>query len=173
MLVLVDVPLGVFDDDDGVIDHQAGGESDAKKGQRIDGEAKGLMKAKVPISDTGIVTAGIMVARQSSRKRKITMMTMMTASSSVLTTSFMESPTTVVVSKAITYLMPGGNDFESSMQGGLGSLVDFQRIGVGELLHADADGFVPAVQKVGVVAFRADFGAPNIFELHDAVCACS
>ena len=29
-----------------------------------------FMKAKVPISETGIVTAGMMVARQSSRKRK-------------------------------------------------------------------------------------------------------
>src|SRR5215472_9710943 len=62
-----------------------------------------LMKAKVPISDTGIVTAGMIVARQSRRKKKITAMTITIASSSVVTTSFTESPTTVVVSKAITY----------------------------------------------------------------------
>jgi hypothetical protein len=37
---------------------------------------KSLMKAKVPISETGMVTAGMMVARQSSRKRKMTAMTM-------------------------------------------------------------------------------------------------
>src|SRR5205807_10503188 len=73
-----------------------------------------LIKANVPMSDTGIVTAGIMVARQSSRKKKITTMTMTTASSSVVTTSLTESPTTVVVSKAITYFMPGGNDFDNS-----------------------------------------------------------
>ena len=89
-----------------------------------------LMKAKVPISETGMVTAGMMVARQSSRKRKITMMTMITASSSVVTTSRTESPTTVVVSKAMTYLMPGGNDFESSTQRGLGGFIHFQRVGV-------------------------------------------
>src|SRR5258708_21867262 len=75
---------------------------------------KTLMKAKVPISETGIVTAGITGARQSSRKKKMTMITMITASSSVVTTSFTESPTTVVVSNAITYLMPGGNDLASS-----------------------------------------------------------
>ena len=39
-----------------------------------------LMKAKVPMSETGMVTAGMMVARQSCRKRKMTMMTMMMAS---------------------------------------------------------------------------------------------
>src|ERR1700686_4782681 len=73
-----------------------------------------LMKAKVPINETGMVTAGIMVARQSSKNRNITMMTMTMASSRVVTTSFTESPTTVVVSKAITYLIPGGNDFDKS-----------------------------------------------------------
>src|SRR5206468_12812514 len=71
-----------------------------------------FMKAKVPIKDTGMVTAGMMVARQSSRKRKITMMTIRIASSSVVTTSFTESPTTVVVSNAITYFIPGGKDLE-------------------------------------------------------------
>ena len=39
-----------------------------------------LMKAKVPMSETGMVTAGMMVARQSCRKRKMTTMTMMMAS---------------------------------------------------------------------------------------------
>src|SRR6266852_8832598 len=81
-----------------------------------------LMNANVPINETGIVTAGMMVARQSSRKRKMTRMTMMMASSSVVTTSFTESPTTVVVSKATTYFMPGGNDFESSISAALASL---------------------------------------------------
>src|SRR6202171_4138013 len=49
----------------------------------------------------------------------------------------------------------------------LGRFVDLQRIGSRELLHTDADGFVPTVQEVRVIAFRADFRAPNIFELHD------
>src|ERR1700678_4823474 len=73
-----------------------------------------LMKANVPISETGIVIAGMMVARQSSRNRKITTMTMMIASPSVPTTSRMESPTTVVVSNGMTYVMPGGKDLASS-----------------------------------------------------------
>src|SRR5271165_5871280 len=62
-----------------------------------------LINAKVPISDTGIVIAGMIVARQSSRKRKMTTMTMMIASPSVPTTSRIESPTTVVVSNGMTY----------------------------------------------------------------------
>src|SRR5438552_13229635 len=85
-------------------------------------KSKSLMNANVPISETGIVTAGIIVARQSSKKRKITMMTMRIASSSVVTTSLTDSPTTVVVSKAITYLIPGGKDLESSSSAALAFL---------------------------------------------------
>src|SRR5882762_7984398 len=81
-----------------------------------------LMNANVPISETGIVTAGIIVARQSRRNRKITRITMITASIKVLTTSLTESPTTVVVSNAITYLMPGGNDFERSSSAAFAAL---------------------------------------------------
>src|SRR5579872_317757 len=81
-----------------------------------------LINAKVPINDTGMVTAGIIVARQSNKNRKITMMTMTIASSSVVTTSLTESPTTVVVSNAITYFMPGGKDFDSSSSAALAAL---------------------------------------------------
>src|ERR1700758_2167101 len=49
-------------------------------------KSKILINANVPINETGIVTAGMMVARQSSKNRKITAMTMMIASPSVLTT---------------------------------------------------------------------------------------
>src|SRR5579862_6372258 len=74
-----------------------------------------LMNANVPTNETGMVIAGMTVARQSSRKRKITAITIMIASSNVEMTSLTESPMTVVVSKATTYLIPGGNDFESSI----------------------------------------------------------
>src|SRR5271165_2319876 len=78
-----------------------------------------LIKAKVPIRDTGMVIAGMMVARQSSRKRKITTMTMTIASPRVPTTSRMESPTTVVVSNGMTYVIPGGNDLAKSSRAAL------------------------------------------------------
>src|SRR3984885_2506310 len=73
-----------------------------------------LIKAKVPTRETGMVIAGMIVARQSSRNRKITTMTMMIASPSVPTTSRIESPTTVVVSNGMTYVMPGGKDLANS-----------------------------------------------------------
>src|SRR6476620_6792385 len=83
---------------------------------------KALMKAKVPINETGMVTAGMMVARQSSRNKKITRITIIMASSSVVTTSLTESPTTVVVSKATTYFIPGGNDLDRSSSSAFAAL---------------------------------------------------
>ena len=67
-----------------------------------------LMKTKVPIRDTGMVTAGMTVARQSWRKRKMTRMTSTIASNSVFTTSRIDSRTAVVGSNAISYFIEGG-----------------------------------------------------------------
>src|SRR6266567_7187596 len=78
-----------------------------------------LMNANVPMSETGMVTAGMMVAPQSSRKRKMTTITMPMASPSVTSTSLMESPTTVVESNATAYSSPGGKLLESSFNAAL------------------------------------------------------
>ena len=48
------------------------------------------MKMKAPISETGMVTIGMMVARRLRRKKKITRMTRITASMIVVNTLSME-----------------------------------------------------------------------------------
>ena len=75
-----------------------------------------LIKAKVPMSETGMVMAGMRVARQSCKNRKMTSTTMMMASSRVERTSLTDSLMTVVVSTAMVYLRPGGKDFSSSLR---------------------------------------------------------
>ena len=133
---------------------------------------KSLMNAKVPISETGIVIAGMIVARQSCRNRKITMMTMTIASASVFSTSLIESDTTVVVSTAMTPLRPGGNYFCNSTSTALHRLVHIERIGVRELLHAEADRIVAAVEQAGVVGLGAQFRTAHILQQHDpGACA--
>ena len=59
-----------------------------------------LTKANVPTSETGIVTAGMMVLRQSSRKMKITRITITMTRMRVPSTSLMDSLTASVVSNA-------------------------------------------------------------------------
>ena len=69
--------------------------------------------ANVPMSDTGIVIAGMSVVRQFCRKRNITRTTSAIASSSVVMTSRIDSATTVVVSNATSTFSPGGNRLDS------------------------------------------------------------
>ena len=56
------------------------------------------MPAKVPISDTGTAAKGMRVARQFCRNRNTTRNTSTIASTSVCTTSWIETRTNVVVS---------------------------------------------------------------------------
>ena len=72
-----------------------------------------LMNANVPTSETGIVIVGMIVLRQSCRNRNITSTTRPMASSRVMTTSRIESFTTVAVSNDSWYFMPGGKFFWS------------------------------------------------------------
>ncbi len=70
----------------------------------------------------------------------MTAMTMRMASMRVLMTSWMEAPTMVVVSKATAYFMPGGKDWERSLEFGFGVPVHLQSVGVTQLHHAKTDG---------------------------------
>src|SRR5580704_13559012 len=74
---------------------------------------KALTNMNVPTNDTGIVIAGMNVLRQSCKNKKMTMITRPTASSNVISTSLIDSPTTVVESNATAYFIPGGKFFES------------------------------------------------------------
>ncbi len=97
------------------------------------------MKPNVPISETGIVIAGISVLRQLCRNRKITMTTIPIASASVLSTSWMDSPTAVVVSNAMTYFSPAGNVCERRSNSATNARVDVESICIRQLQYADTD----------------------------------
>ena len=56
-----------------------------------------------------MVSAGMTVLRQSCRNTNITSTTRPIASSSVMSTSLIDSDTTMVLSKASSCCMPGGN----------------------------------------------------------------
>ena len=57
-----------------------------------------IISAQTPISDSGIVTTGMMTERSDARNRKITTMTMATASTSVLRTSSIDEVMNLVES---------------------------------------------------------------------------
>ena len=72
-----------------------------------------LMNANVPTSETGIVTVGMSVLRQFCRNRNITRTTSAIASTSVSSTSLIDSRTTPTLSKASRHSSPGGKLFSS------------------------------------------------------------
>ena len=74
---------------------------------------KSFTKAKVPISETGIVMAGMSVLRQFWRNRNMTRITRTMASSRVTSTSLIDSRTTPTLSKARRHSRPGGKFFSS------------------------------------------------------------
>ena len=67
------------------------------------------IRAKAPISDTGMVTNGISVARNERRKMKMIRMTSATASQMVVKTLSMDSRMNCELSLATVMFMPSGN----------------------------------------------------------------
>ena len=72
------------------------------------------MKAKVPTSDTGTATKGIIEARQVCKNSTTTSTTNNTASSRVFTTASIEPRTKTVVSYTMSYVKPSGKPFDNS-----------------------------------------------------------
>ena len=116
-----------------------------------------------------MVTAGIIVARQSSRKRKITAMTITMAAASVLSTSRIDSPTAVVESNAIAYCRPGGKLFESSARAAFALRSTSREFAIRQLLHADAHRVMARVLQRGAITFGAHLRVAHVFQLHQAV----
>ncbi|MCY1380002.1 hypothetical protein D9M69_677790 [compost metagenome] len=73
-----------------------------------------LIRAKAPISDTGMVTSGIRVARSERRKMKIIRMTSATASQMVMKTLSMDSRMNSELSWAMAISMPSGSSARTS-----------------------------------------------------------
>ena len=66
---LFDVPLYAFDYDNGVVHHQTDRQHQSEERKGINREAEKGKTRKVPTSETGTASIGMMVARQSCRKR--------------------------------------------------------------------------------------------------------
>ena len=105
---------------------------------------------------------GMIVARQSCRKRNITSTTSAIASSSVLSTSRIESEMTVVLSKATSYLRPGGKLFEQALELGAHTVVDVEGVGRRQLRHADADRVASVEPEAARVRLGSDLGAADV-----------
>ena len=132
-------------------------------------KSKSRMKANVPISETGIVMAGMMVARQSCKNRKITRITMTDGRGQRL----LHLHDGVVHHGGRVHrdkpLQPRRERLLQLGQHRLAARVHIDGVGVGELLHAEADRIAAGVFQPRPVALRAQLRAPNVLQQHDAV----
>src|SRR3954470_21123476 len=121
-MIGIDVPLSVFNNNNGVVDYQACGERDSEKRQRINGEPEYLDERECANERyrNGDCRNNGGAPIQQEEENDDDHDTM--ASSRVVTTSLTESPTTVVVSNAITYFIPGGKDLDKSCRAALAAL---------------------------------------------------
>ena len=110
-----------------------------------------LTNANVPISDTGIVIAGISVVRQFCRNRNMTR----TTSADRLEQRRDDladrlGDDACVVSKASSTFRPGGKRCDSRSSSAVDVAVDLQRVGGRQLQDAEADGVAAVVARASV-----------------------
>ena len=167
------VALNVFDDDDGVVDDEAGGERDAEERKRVDAEAEDLDEGKGADErdrDRDGGNDGGAPVLQEEEDDDDDDDDRFTDRRDDLVDRFADDQGGVDGDDA---LKPGRIGFLQLSQNGAAALVDVESIGVGELLNANTDGiaaFEAATGKLqaGVVVFRADLGAANVFDEDDS-----
>ena len=128
-----------------------------------------LMNPNAPMSDTGIVIAGISVLLQVCRKMKMTRTTRTMASASVFTTSRIDSSTTSVVLKATWYFTPGGNCFGQPIELRDDGALDVERVRRRELDDAEPNRLDALELQLRAVGLGAKFGAADVLQAAPAI----
>ncbi len=126
-----------------------------------------FMNANVPMSETGIVIAGISVLRQFCRNTNSTSTTSTMASPSVLSTSMIDSRTTPTLSNAICASRPGGKCGRSSSSAACTPLERVERVGARQERDAHAGRLHAGESQPRRVVLGAELGAADILDAHE------
>ena len=129
-------------------------------------KSNSLMNANVPISDTGMVIAGMIVLRQFCRNRNITRMTRPIASSSVHSTSMIDSRTTTTLSNATCHSRPGGKFCLRRSISATTPLEHLDRVGRRQQRNADALRLEAEEAQVRRIRFGAELDAADVLDAH-------
>ena len=129
-------------------------------------KSNSLMNANVPISDTGIVIAGMIVLRQFCRNRNITRMTRPIASTSVHSTSTIDSRTTTTLSKATCHSRPGGKFCFEAIHLRDHALEHLDRVGRRQQRDAHALRLEAEEAQVRRIGFGAELDAADVLDAH-------
>ena len=123
-----------------------------------------LTNAKAPMSETGMVMAGISVLRHVCRNTKITRTTSAIASTSVLRTSVIDSSTTSVVLTRDLILHSRRELRLEPFELGDDRSFEIQRVRCWQLDDAEANGFNALEPQLARIGLRTELGAPDVFQ---------
>ena len=152
----------VFDDDDGVVDHQAGGQRDAEQRQRVDGEAKQLDESKRAderdrygdCRDDG----GAPVFEEDEDDQD-NQEDGRAQGRDYIADGFADRVGGI---ESDLILHAGRKALGKAVELSEAAAVHVEGVGGGELRDTEANRFVPAVVQVGAVVFGAELGVTDI-----------
>ena len=169
VLSVIDVSLHVFDDHDGVIDHESRGQRDAEQRQRVDGETEDLDEGERTDQrnrDGDRRNDGGAPVQQEEEDHDDDDEDRFFQGGDHFSHRVANHGRGV---EGDDVLDAGRERLRQLGQRRFRLFVHVECVGIRELLNTDANGFVSAVHQVRVVALGPDLGAPNVFQLNDSV----
>jgi hypothetical protein len=168
VVALGDMALDVFDDNDGVVDDEAGGEGDAEQRERVDGETED--------TDEGEGSDERNRNRDSGDEGRAPILQEEEDDKDDDDDGFDEGLDDFADGCADDGGgVEGDGVFHARREGtseavhlGFGIAIDLQGIGVAQLLHAEADGGNAVEGQSAAIGFGAQFGMADVFDLDDA-----
>src|SRR5271155_1467162 len=154
----------VFDDDDRVVDHQAGGERDTEQRQRIDGEAEQLDERKRPDQrdrNGDCRDDGRAPVFEKDEDDKNDEHNGGAQGRDYVADGFADRVSGI---EGDLILHAGRKALGKAIQFGDALLMYIERVGGGELGDGDANRFAPVVVQVVGVVFGAELGVTHVFQ---------
>src|SRR5208337_3960626 len=161
-LAFLQMALDVFDDDDGIVDHEASGEGDTEQRQRVDGEAEQFDEGKSADerdwNRDGRNDRGAPVF-QENEDDKDDKNDGLAEGRDYVADRFADRVGGI---EGEFILHAGRKALGKAVEFGDAATVHVEGVGGGELGDTDADGFVAVVVEVGAVVFGAEFGVTDV-----------
>src|SRR5450755_573138 len=163
-LAFLEVALDVFDNDNGVVHHQAGSKRDAEKRQRVDGEAEHLdesERADERDRDGDSRNDGGAPVLEENEDDENDQENCGPQGGDHVADGFADGVGRI---ESNFILHAGRKVLGQTVEFDQALAVHIEGVGGGELGDANADGFAPVVVEIGTVVFGAKFRATYVFQ---------
>src|SRR5271157_199345 len=160
--------LDVFDDDDGIVDHQAGGERDAEQRQSVDGEAQQLDESERTDErdgDRDRRNDGGAPIFEENEDDQDDQEDGRAEGRDYVADRFADRVGGV---EGDLILHAGRKALGQALEFGEAAAAHVEGVGGGELGDADANGFAPVVVEIGAVVFGAELSVTDVAQADES-----